>query len=397
MDPFLFQGSTLTRVTDEIHELLTTGEVTASWLQSFARARDAGLWAEQDGRVVATSELVTLADRLPNPEEAAPAVLSLLPEVRSAWKRIVLARLRDMGERNDMAALAEAVTAAGPLSRELVEGVSPSLAATAYGELERLVLPNAAHEAPAFPVLLRVLAATASLGQAPRIVARGAPPMVVWDDPSQTWQTGRLIRPPALADPAPPSTVLTGALDDNAGDGDPVRWALMRPWAYLLAQLVFTKEAWEAERISGSIAFELEQAQLPLFQNPPRVDVVVTLPSGEEVRCGSLGELTLQTLAQLGVTVFAHQFTSAVLDDRLSIVVEALLRREVWRFDHGTGGRRPGYTIHPSFSDACYRALGSRAFYRLGSPITAAVRRVAETWARDRVARSGASSAGGTA
>ena len=160
---------------------------------------------------------------------------------------------------------------------------------------------------------------------------------------------------------------------------------------------VLAGAAWEAERVSGSLAFELEPAHMALFQTPPRVDVVVTLPTGEEVRCGSLGEFVLQTLAQLGVTVLAHRVTAPMLDDRLALVVEALVRREVWRFDHGTGGRRPGYTIHPSFSDACYRALGSRAFYRLGSSITAAVRRVAETWARDRVARAGGSSVGGTA
>ncbi|MCA9632110.1 MAG: hypothetical protein KC766_30865, partial [Myxococcales bacterium] len=60
------------------------------------------------------------------------------------------------------------------------------------------------------------------------------------------------------------------------------------------------------------------------------------------------------------------------------------------RFEHGSGGLRPGYSIHPSFSDACYRTLGSRAFYRLGSPITAAIRRAAETWARERIARASA-------
>jgi hypothetical protein len=70
-------------------------------------------------------------------------------------------------------------------------------------------------------------------------------------------------------------------------------------------------------------------------------------------------------------------------------VVSALIQHEVWRFEHGSGGRRAGYAIHPAFSDACYRALGSRAFYRLGSSVTAAIRRVAETWARDLVARAG--------
>jgi hypothetical protein len=155
--------------------------------------------------------------------------------------------------------------------------------------------------------------------------------------------------------------------------------------------MVFTKEAWEAERVSGGLAFELEPAHVALFDNPPRVDVVVTLPTGEEIRCGSLAEFVLQTLAQLGVTVLAHRVSAAMLDDHLASAVEALVRHEVWRFDHGTGGRRPGYSIHPAFSDACYRALGSRAFYRLGSHITAAVRRVAETWARGKVARAGGS------
>ena len=64
-------------------------------------------------------------------------------------------------------------------------------------------------------------------------------------------------------------------------------------------------------------------------------------------------------------------------------------RHDVWRFEHGAGARRPAYSIHPSFSDACYRALGSRAFYRLGSPITAAIRRAAEGWAKERIARAG--------
>jgi hypothetical protein len=47
------------------------------------------------------------------------------------------------------------------------------------------------------------------------------------------------------------------------------------------------------------------------------------------------------------------------------------------------------------FSDACYRALGSRAFYRLGSPVTAAIRRAAEGWARERIARASAGEVAG--
>ncbi len=393
MDLSALQGRTLVRVVDDLKTLLASGQVVGQSLRTLAVPQVAGLWFDDRVRFVATSRLISLANLLPSYSEAVPAILSFVSDQRAAWLRILLARIKEIGERNDLTGLCEAVTASGRLASELVAGVTPSLAPTQTGELERLVLPAAAHEAQAFPVLLRALAATSSLVESPA-ASTGPISDVVWDDPSKTWQPGRLIRLPSVDDRAPASAVLSGALDDSVGDGDSMQWVLQRPWAFLLSQMVFTKEAWEAERVSGSLAFELEQAQVALFQNPPRVDVVVTLPTGEEVRCGSLGEFVLQTLAQLGVTVLAHRVSATVIDDRLASVIEALVRREVWRFDHGTGGRRPGYVIHPSFSDACYRALGSRAFYRLGSHITAAVRRVAETWARGKVARAGGSLSG---
>ena len=267
---------------------------------------------------------------------------------------------------------------------------APSLAATPFGELERAVLTTPAHEAPAFPVLLRVLAATAALTSDPTpVTLPTALPEVAYDDPQATWRPGRLLRLPASAETAMTTVVLSGALEGRSNDADAMRWALHHPWAFLLAQLTFTKESWEAERVSGGIAFELEPAHASLFQSPPRVEVVVSLPSGEEIRCGSLGELCQRTLAQLGVTVLGHRVTANTLDDKLALVIEAVLRHDVWRFEHGSGARRPGYTIHPLFSDACYRALGSRAFYRLGSPVTAAIRRAAEGWARERMARAG--------
>jgi len=389
------QGRALARTVEDVRSLLAQGEAPSLALRSLEALRASGLWSERGDILTASPAIVALGDQLPNPAEAVPAVFSLLPELREAWLRVVRARLVEMGERGDVAALTDAVNNVGSLASELVKVNAPTLAPTAFGELERVVLPAAAHEASAFPVLLRTLAATAVMSSDVQVTA--SLPDIAFDDPSTAWRSGRLLRLPDLTDTAPTTSVLSGALDDSVGDGDVMRWVLQRPWVFLLSQMVFTKEAWEAERVSGSLAFELEKAHVALFQNPPRVDVVVTLPTGEEVRCGSLAEFVMQTLAQLGVTVLAHRLTPAMLDDRLANVVEALVRREIWRFDHGTGGRRPGYAIHPSFSDACYRALGSRAFYRLGSSITAAIRRVAETWARDRVARAGAAVAGGGA
>ena len=384
------QGRMLTRLVEDVRTLLEQGEAPSSSLRALEAVQSKGLWSEHDEVAVASPAVVTLVDRLPNPGEALPAVLSLVPEVRDAWVRVVRARFAEMGERGDVAALTDAITHAGALASELVGVQAPSLAATPFGELERAVLTTPAHEAPAFPVLLRVLAATAALTSDPTpVTLPTALPEVAYDDPQATWRPGRLLRLPASAETAMTTVVLSGALEGRSNDADAMRWALHHPWAFLLAQLTFTKESWEAERVSGGIAFELEPAHASLFQSPPRVEVVVSLPSGEEIRCGSLGELCQRTLAQLGVTVLGHRVTANTLDDKLALVIEAVLRHDVWRFEHGSGARRPGYTIHPLFSDACYRALGSRAFYRLGSPVTAAIRRAAEGWARERMARAG--------
>ena len=113
-----------------------------------------------------------------------------------------------MGERKDIAALTDAVTAAGALATELVKVSEPSLSPTSFGELERAALPAAAHEAAAFPVLLCALAATAEMpGGAPS----SSLPQIVFDDPSTAWRSGRLLRLPIPADPVPAHAVLSGA------------------------------------------------------------------------------------------------------------------------------------------------------------------------------------------
>jgi len=384
------QGRPLTRLVEDVQALLAQGEAPSSSLSALETVRASGLWSERGEVAVASPAVVALIDRLPSPGEATAALFSLDPEVRASWQAIVRARLAEMGERGDVAALAEAITYAGALAGELLGVEAPSLAPTAFGELERAVLPAAAQEGAAFPVLLRTLAATAMF---PASSLSASLPDMAYDDPQTIWRPGRLLRLPELTDQATSTAVLSGAVDGRSADADVMQWTLHHPWAFLLAQLTYTKEAWEAERISGWISYELETAHVSVFQSPPRVEVVVTLPSGEEVRCGSLAELVQRTLAQLGVTLLAHRITAVLLDERLGLVIDALLRRDVWRFEHGSGSRRPGYVIHPTFSDACYRALGSRAFYRLGSSVTAAIRRSAEAWGRERMARAGAGAA----
>lgn len=387
MNADALQGRAANRTVEDLRRLLMQGEAHSPTLAEMDSLTAKGLWITAGKQLTASPALVSLGNQLPRADEAIPAIIGLLPDIRAEWLRIVRARLAEMGERQDLKALIEAINASGALAAELLTVGNTSLAATPFGDLERATLPAAAHEAAAFPVLLRTLAATAAMPPTPPPPQL---PQIVADDPGTAWRRGRLLRLPETADTEAATAVLSGALEGRNSEGDAMHWALDHPWAFLLAQFSFTKEAWEAERVSGGINFELESAHLPLLEQPPRVEVVVTLPSGEEIRCGSLGELVLRTLAQLGVVLLAHRIDAATLDDKLGLVIGALLRRDVWRFEHATGGRRPGYAIHPAFSDACYRALGSRAFYRLGAGVTAAIRGSAESWARERMARAGA-------
>ena len=159
-------------------------------------------------------------------------------------------------------------------------------------------------------------------------------------------------------------------------------WVLARPWCFLLAQIVFTQEAWAAERISGELTLELEPSNVSLRDHPPKLSIVVTSTDGDEILCGSLGELLLRVLNQLGIEILAPEIDT--LDAQLAPVIAALLQQQVWQFSLGVGGYRPHYTIHPTFSDTCYRAIGSKYFNRLASSVTATIRSTSEQWAKER-------------
>jgi len=156
----------------------------------------------------------------------------------------------------------------------------------------------------------------------------------------------------------------------------------------LLAQMVFTQEAWAAERSGSQLTLELPEDQFDHAHAPWQVLVFVTLSTGEEVKCGTLGELIERVLARLGVTLLRPPGGRPLdLDSRLGPVINLLLRERVWRIADFSGlTRRRGYIIDEEFSNACYRAFGNRYFSRLGSLVTAAIRTECELWARLKLA-----------
>ena len=382
-----------------LSQLIQTGEAEAVSLAPIPEGRALGLWtaSPSESRTVATPALVELLSRLPDEHEVLIGLAACSPKLRTAWQAILAARLREMGQRRDAESLCAAITELDRAA-EAVRQLLPQakLAATGFGELENLLFGCPAEQGPAFPKLLRAIGRTS-----PYVEGRVAPPVQPLPDvnpltPETNWVPNRLLRPPAELDSFfdGDTSVLTGSLvnlfaresyvTDTPGTAR-LRWVLYRPWALLLAQVVFTQEAWAAEQNAGSLALELPEDQESRFDAPARVNIVVTRPTGEEIGCGSLGGLIRRVLRQLGATLLLREDHLKNLDAQLADVIRQLLLRQILKFEgRGIKGQRSCYRIHEAFSVDCYRIFGAKYFNRGCSRITAAIRATADEWATER-------------
>jgi hypothetical protein len=387
-----------------VEGLLAQGEAPRATLDELAAGLELGLWAHSadEKRSVASAALVELLAALPTIEEARAAVFACEKEIRRAWQKIIAARLKESGSRRDAQQLIEAITTLDAASGALLDDLPhASLAQTEFSELEFALFGATADNAVTTPKLFRAIGATSSLVEAKKTYAATTLADVDALDASVNWVRNRVMRLPDLQSPAPvgPASILSGSVaplnesEQVADDNEALavmRWALARPWVFLMAQIVFAQEAWAAERISGGLSLEIEDSQIARFYLPAQVNVVVTRPDvrgGDEVFCGTLGEFVLRVLSSLGISILGSRITAARLDDLLSPIIKELIDRKVWRFNYGSSRQRPGYSIHERFSDSCYRALGSKYFYRRGSLITGTIRNVCENWAEEQFAR----------
>jgi hypothetical protein len=407
----------------DLHSLINDGVISVQ-TAGYESLQSRGLvWCElAASQVVVTERGVQVAGLLPTDAEAVAGLLGCIPEVRSAWLRIVAARLHEAGQRRDIGELCQAIETLGLASQEVRDALAnASLGPTKYLQIEQELFGSGAEQPVNYPRLLRVLGRTAEVmvkeAAAKSIQLKPVNPF----EPKESWCAGRVLQLPCVTNPSPPAPeagrgerrterpspkrgegskrlVLCGDCDElldaelDAEDNESkalMRWVLYRPWCMLLAQIVFTQEAWGAEQISGQLSLELSDDQLGNPYEPKRIDVVVVRTDGAEVLCGSLGELVQRVLQRLQIALVARPEEVARLDEFLAPVVRRLLERKVWRFDpRGAGGGRPGFTIDDDFSTSCYRAFGSKHFYRAGSILTAAIRVSAEQWAADRQTKS---------
>lgn len=403
-----------TSVIQALEQLLTIGEVEASELQALPTGSKLGIWrlSEDEQRAVATPATVQLLQSLPNLQETCAAILSCEPDIRQAWGKIIAARLKDLGNLKDVSGLIQAISILGQASETILQQIPDSaITPTKFTELEKIIFGTPAEQAPATPKLLRLLGAAASLVEE----KQGKPeiPLANIDslNPAVNWVKGRILQMPCsplnlgetrttspselgdfLKDTAThiggnPSSILSG--DYSPSKQETMNWVLSRPWIFLLAQIVFTQEAWSAERIAGKLSLELPEAQIARFHQPQEILVVITLPTGEEITCGTLGELIIRVLNYLEISLLTpippkdvEYITS--LNARLSNAIAILLQKQVWQFNPGGSGQNSSYSIHPDFSDSCYRVLGAKYFKRLGDFVSIAIRNSCEAWVEAR-------------
>ena len=364
-----------------LRALLTEGcaRVPEAW--ALVGPTDVGLWWRSGGEVVATPALVRLAASLGVEGEVVAALLATEGRYRGAWLDQVAARLADLGRRNATADLFAGIEQLGPAAGAIRHRLERArLAPTPFLGIEIATLGAPADQPAALPALLRVIGATAPLVEGGQGQRAPSLPRVHAADPSQNWVPGRLLQAPHARPESSDGFVLAGAVPP-IGEAR-MRTVLATPWLTLLAVLVFTAEAWAAER-HGGVVLELPSAHLAAFAAPPRVDVVVTLDDGREVLCGSLGELCLRVIDALGMAI-APACATDVIDAALSPVIANLLHAGIWTWQ---ALARPRYVISDSFSVDCYRGDGHRYINRAGDGLSQAIRSVAVAWGRSRLER----------
>ncbi|OZY84510.1 hypothetical protein CBP51_15045 [Cellvibrio mixtus] len=333
---------------------------------------------------IISQRLLAVRPSLASDAELLCALLAQQSELRLAWLAIAAARCKEAGQMaaqvNNSATLVELISGLGPAAAWVEAALeSAQLAASPYAAIERDLLGVSFEQAAATPALVRILAVAAQLAaftdelpSLPKLDTSGV-------KAHQNWVRGRLLALPGVVDDKSvinARVILQGGLVPEIPDGQTtMSWVLAQPWALLLAMLAFAQDTWRAENRGGLLL------ELPAGQNafaPTEIAITVVGSEGDEVHCGTLGDLLLGILARLGVACFPHQPSASELNAQLSPLVGLLLKHAVWRYQDGASSQLGQYQIHPQFSDQCYSLPASRVFNRTGKLLWQASRLAAE-------------------
>jgi hypothetical protein len=362
-----------------------------------------GLWLISDDSktLIASKKLLMLRQSLNTDLDTLAAIVATQPSFQQAWAKIVAAQLNDAAARNDINALSEQISLLGTGAKAaLLQSNNASLTPSDFKDVESFIFGQGAEQSASYPKLLRALATgttlvNASLNQEKNknndsCILELSPinPTAI----STFWQSQRLIELPSIAVTNQGCDYhlngLVKAASSGLDDKNTIDWLMNNPWAYLLAQIIYTQDLWRSEQIAGGLVLEIDPSQIKHFMQPNAVQVVVTTIAGQEVNCGSLAELLLRVLDALTIHLLSplkHQQQIESLNAAISPLIGFMIEAKVWQFIEGSSKDIPQYKTHSHFDRIPTSRIGSIYFARPGKRIAAAIREQAESWANELV------------
>lgn len=388
-----------------LRRLVISGEAPAKDLKALAGEK-LGLWYkpnnDEDEEVCFMSfTLYNIIGSINHWELRVATILACEKVVRERWLHISACWLKELVNLKDMKKLCNLIGIAGDASialNEIVQALPGDLPNDSKAiQVEKFLFGISDH------LILRPKIFTA-ISRTGHLIEGGlvAPAMVLrnvdFSNPSKNWISGRLLHLPKEAR-------LTAKLRKNfsspilIGNWKPpehlpakpckavVSWIVGSPWLFLLTQLVLVKERWSKEtRLTRSEVpldnqLILQPKEKDEFLCPKEIIVKIKLiDSGYEVECGSLAELLMRVLDNLGVHIFTS-INISELNALLSPLIQELLIKNVWAFDYGNNNGC-NYQINIHF--AANFALDN-VFSNLGQEVAEAISKTCENWGKEKL------------
>ncbi|MFT6905894.1 MAG: hypothetical protein ACJAS1_002557 [Oleiphilaceae bacterium] len=368
-----------------------------------ATLQNFGFWLLSEGRktLIASKKILLLRQSLNTDLDTVAAIVATQTIYQQAWAKIVAAQLNDAAARKDINALSEQISLLGSGANAVLSlANNASLNPSDFKEIESLVFGQGAEQSASYPKLLRALATGATLfidsKNENKSEENEATLLEIFPidqaDVTTFWQAQRLIELPTIEGVKQGCDYhLNGLVKKPSNDLDDkktIDWLMNNPWAYLLAQIIYTQDIWRSEQIAGGLVLEIDPSQIKHFMQPNAVQVVVTTITGQEVNCGSLAELILRVLDALAIHLLSplkHQQQIESLNATISPLIGFMIKANVWQFIEGSSKDIPQYKTHSHFDRIPTSRIGSIYFARPGKRITAAIREQAESWANELV------------
>ena len=362
-----------------------------------------GLWLISEDRktLIASEKLLMLRQSNNTDLDTVAAILATQLCYQQAWAKTAAAQLNDAAARNDINALSEQISLLGSGAKAVLsQSNNASLTPSDFKDVESFIFDQGAEQSASYPQLLRAMATGPTLldtlkdqKQSEKHIATLLElSLIDSTDISTFWQAQRLIELPSIEGRKQGCDYhLFGLVKQPSNDLDDkqtIDWLMNNPWAYLLAQTIYTQDIWRSEQIAGGLVLEIDPSQIKHFMQPNALQVVVTTISGHEVNCGSLAELLLRVLDALAIHLLSplnYQQQIENLNAAISPLIGFMIEAKVWQFIEGSSKDIPQYKTHNNFERIPTSRIGSIYFARPGKRITAAIREQAESWANELV------------